>query len=351
METVNAGERKYRLNKILDICNPVLAVIIAFVVSGLMVVISGSNPIDAYVALAKGAFGSAVAIKTTLRYAWPTLLLAMSFSMCSRSGYFNIGQEGQMYAAAVAVCWLQFLGSGLPKPLLAVLMLLGGMLAGAVMSFLPAYFKHLLGINEVVIAILLNYLMLKLCEYMLTYTPIASTAASVPMSIDLGPTFSNVMLLVGVGAIVVVYAVFMRQSVPGFRLRMAGNSELFARSNGIKTAGILMVVALLGGALSGITATGEMLGVYHKMYRAYADGMGFTGMTAALIGRHSPLGMVLGALLLGALQSGAVNLSVTTDVPPEIVLVVRGFVMLFAAVSILQLFIREKRVKTAKEAE
>ncbi len=329
--------------KVYSLINPVIAVAIAFIVSGLVVTISGGNPLEAYAALAKGAFGSLNSIKTTVRYMLPILLLAMSFAFCNRCGYFNIGQEGQMYAAVLTICWLQLVCAGLPQWLTAILMILGASVAAGVMSLIPALLKFILGINEVVVAILLNYIILQLSEYLLLYTPIASSGTSIPMSLNIEPTLSKPLMVVAVVCIVIAYMLIMRNTVPGFRVRMVGYNPTFAKANGIQTIRVVLVVSLLGGALAGLAAAGETMGIYHKMYRAYADGMGFSGMTAALIGKQNPLGMVLGSLLLGALQSGAVNLSVMTDVPAEMVLVVKGFVMLFATINLLQFLLVRNR--------
>lgn len=325
--------------------NPVIAVAIAFMASGLVVVISGGNPIEAYGAIADGAFGSPVSIRNTLRYTFPILLLALSFSLCDRCGYFNIGQEGQMYGAVLAVCWLQRLCGGLPAPILAILMILGAMLAAGIMALIPAALKFVLHINEVVIAILLNYLILSLLNYMLLYSDIASSGTSVPMSLDIGPTLSLALILAMTVAILVLYALILRNTVPGFRLRMVGSNVSFAKMCGLHDMRLMLTVSMLGGALAGLAAAGEVLGVYHKVYNAYADGMGFMGMTAALIGKGNAIGMALGSLLLGALQSGAVNLSVITDTPAEMVLVVRGFVMLLATINILQFFSQSRKHK------
>lgn len=285
---------KLKPEKLMRLCDPIVAVLVAFVASGLVVVISGGNPLEAYAAIAKGAFGSATSFRNTLRYTFPILLLALSFNLCDKCGYFNIGQEGQMYASVLVICWIQRLLGDLPQPLLMLLMIVGAMAAGGLVSLIPAALKFLLNINEVVVAIL------------------------------------------------IAYALILRSTVPGFRLRMIGMNPAFARSSGLHTMKSMLIVAVLGGALAGLAASGEILSVYHETYSAYADGMGFTSMTAALIGRGSAVGMLLGSLLLGALSGGAVNLSISTDTPAEMVLVVRGFVMLFATVSLLQYFIRSR---------
>ncbi len=339
---------KLNRQKVSSLCNPVIAVLIAFLASGLVVMISGGDPIEAYAAIAKGAFGSAVSIRNTLRYTFPILLLALSFCLCDRCGYFNIGQEGQMYGAVLAICWIQRLFGNAPTPLLMALMILGAMLAAGIMALIPALLKFILHINEVVIAILLNNIILSLLNYMLLYSGIASSGTSVPMSLDISPTISLAVILVAVLVVLAIYALVLKNTVPGFRLRMVGKNVDFAKASGLHTMRLMLVVSLLGGALAGLAATGEVLGVYHKVYNAYADGMGFMGMTAALIGKGSAFGMLLGALLLGALQSGAVNLSVMTDTPAEMVLVVRGFVMLLATINILQFVIRPAKRRDGK---
>ena len=167
---------------------------------------------------------------------------------------------------------------------------------------------------------------------------IAELNKSVAMSIQIVPTFSRMSLLVASVVIMVAYTLIMRNTVPGYRLRMVGSNPTFSKSNGLHVIRIVLIVSFIGGAFSGLAAAGETMGIYHRMHSAYADGMGFSGMTAALIGKESPLGMVLGSLLLGALQSGSVNLTVSTSVQAEIVNVIKGFVMLFATVNLLQYF-------------
>ena len=177
---------------------------------------------------------------------------------------------------------------------------------------------------------------------MLLYSGIAAPKSSVAKSLSIVPRLPLWAVLTAAVGVLAAYALILRSTVPGFRLRMIGMNPAFARSNGLRTVKSMLIVAVLGGALAGLAASGEILSVYHETYSAYADGMGFTSMTAALIGRGNAVGMLLGSLLLGALSGGAVNLSISTDTPAEMVLVVRGFVMLFATVSLLQYFFRPK---------
>lgn len=336
--------------KLFTSVNPVLSILIAFIMAGLVVTISGGKPIDAYRAIAKGAFGSSSGIRNTFRYTFPLLLLAMSFALCNKCGYFNIGQEGQMYASVIAICWVQKLCGNLPQPILMVLIIFAAMLAGAIMCLLPALLKVILKVNEVIIAILLNNLLVSFLTYSVLYTGIASPKSSKPKSLTIVPEIPLTAVLIATLVILIVYALVLKNTVPGFRLRMIGMNSNFASSSGIHTIKTMLIVSALGGALAGLAASGEVLSIYHETYSAYADGMGFTSMTAALIGKGNAVGMMLGSLLLGALSSGAVNLSIATDTPSEMILVIKGFVMLFATINILQYFRiskhKEKRART-----
>ncbi len=327
-------EKNERMSKILKLFGPVIAVIIAFLVAGLIVFFSGGNPVEAYGALLKGAFGSISGIKNTIRYTLPIVLLGFSFAICSRAGYFNIGQEGQMYAAALVVAWIQLLLPNTPNPVLIPLMVLGAVLAGGFVCLIPAVLKFLLGVDEVIIAMLMNYVIVLLTSYLLNNSSLGATGKTTPMSITVNPEVSGVVLFIIALAIVAAYAILMKNSVSGFRLRMIGYNPSFSKASGIKTIRMILIAAFLGGAFSAISSTGEIFGVYHRIYNGFVENLGFYGMTAALIGSQSTIGLVLGSLILGALQSGSVSLSVMTDTPSELVLVVQGLVMLFATINV-----------------
>ena len=99
------------------VANPIIALILAFLLSGLVVLISGDDPMEAYAAILQGAFGSKSNLINTVRYMLPILMLALSFTLCDSCGYFNIGQEGQMYSAVVTMAWIQHAFGGLERGL------------------------------------------------------------------------------------------------------------------------------------------------------------------------------------------------------------------------------------------
>ncbi len=167
--------------------NPIIAVIIAFIMGGLVVAVSGGNPLQAYKALFIGSFGSWSAITRTIRFTLPIIMLGLSFAVCERSGYFNIGQEGQMYAASIGIAFAQYLFRDLPDGILLIIMLAAAILLAGLICFIPALLKTKIGTDEVIIAMLLNYILVLLTNYLLLYSPIAEKGKSTALSIEITP--------------------------------------------------------------------------------------------------------------------------------------------------------------------
>lgn len=321
-----------------SLTNPVIAIITAFIMGGLIVAFTGGNPFEAYRVLFTGAFGSLSSLSRTIRFTLPIVMLGFSFGISERSGYFNIGQEGQMYAGAMAIVFAQYFFGNLPPILLLFIMLIVSTLASGLMSFIPAMLKLKLGTNEVIVSMLLNYAMVLLSSYLLLYGPIAEKGKSTALSIDVIPEIEGIVLLLVAMLIILAYAIFYKRSTWGYQLRMIGKNKDFAELSGINIGKFMLVIAFVAGVFSGLSVYGETLGVYHRVYNGFASNLGFYGMTAALIGGDSIFGLVAGALILGSLQSGSISLATMTNTQSEIVLIVQGFVMLFATIKIFKHF-------------
>jgi simple sugar transport system permease protein len=186
----------------------------------------------------------------------------------------------------------------------------------------------------------MNFILALLSSYQTVYSSIANTNASNPMTVVIQPRIEPIITVITVIIIVIGYSLSLQKTVPGFQLRMVGKNSRFAQISGINSSRVIISAALIGGALSGLVAAGEILGVYHILYDGYAAGMGNNGIIAGLIGQNTPIGMILSSLVLGSLQSGSVLLSVNTNVPIQIIQVVQGFVMLFATINFVTLLIR-----------
>ena len=162
--------------------NSVIAIIIAFIMGGLMVLISGDSPFSAYDALLQGAFGSATSIRNTVRYTIPIIIIAYSFALTDKCGFFNISQESQMYGAALAMMMTSQLTLSLPSPVRLVLMAIAAIAASSLLCIIPALIKFKLGVSEVVVGVMMNYLMSFLSKHMIAYSFIAEKGTSSIMS-------------------------------------------------------------------------------------------------------------------------------------------------------------------------
>ncbi len=330
-------------DSLLKACNSIVAIIIAFIMGGLMVLISGDNPLEAYGALLQGAFGSVVSLRNTIRYTIPIIIIAYSFALTDKCGFFNISQESQMYGAALAMVMVSQLTLSLPSGIRIILMAASAIIASSLLCILPAIIKFKLGVSEVVVGVMMNYLMSFLSKHMIAYSFIAEKGTSSIMSKAIPEEMGFWSISILIVILVVIYQIVMKQTVPGFRLRVVGQNPVFAEASGIKSMKVMLTSAAFAGGLIGICAISEMLGYYHLIYSDFALNVGFNGMTAALLGNGGAIGMILGALLLGALKSGSVLLSVITTVPTELVDCVQGFVMFFATITIFKPGLLSKR--------
>lgn len=338
-------------NKWVDIANPVFAVVLALIMGGLIVLVSGDNPLKAYYVLAEGAFGSLGGIINTIRFTIPIIFLAYSFSLCSRCGYFNISQESQLYSASIAMVVVSELTTGWNPYLRIVLIVVSACVCAAIACVIPAIIKFKLDVSEVVVGIMLNYLMALVTQHLLSTTSLGNPVSSMLVSQKINETVTpTTIFLIGI-LVVVSYWFLINKTVPGYQLGTIGKNPLFAKASGMPSLKVLLTSSLVAGALTGLVACGEILGYFHVLIENYATNMGFNGMTSALIGAQGPIGMVLGAILLGALKSGSVLLTVLTNTPSEIVDCVQGFVMFFATVAIFKKtnFGKNKKLKGAQK--
>lgn len=346
-EMLDRVKTRFSKNNLLTMSSSLLAVLVAFIIGGFMTIFTGSSPLEAYGALFKGSLGSVSAILQTVRYMIPLVLLAVSFAVGRQGGLFNIGQESQMLTAAVVALWVNTNLSFLPAPILVIVTVLAGMLAGAIMAVIPACLKFYFGVNEAMIFLMLNYIMELIVQYMLLYTALAMPgSAAAPKSISFQTTIPMPVVYGIVILVLVLYAVMMDRSTLGFRIRILGKNPLFAQASGISSTRILLISATIGGALAGLAALCEVMGVYGVIYSNFASGtLTYQGITAGLLGHYTTIGMLFGSLLLGALQAGSVSLSVATKVPSEIVSLIQGLVMFFATVSLITSIAKSKERK------
>lgn len=329
---------------------PALAVITALAIGAIIMLIFGDNPLAAYSGLFQGAFGSARGWSTTVRKMTPLILTGLSVAVAFRAGLFNIGASGQFIMGTVAAVAVGVNFEGLPLAIHLPLALLAGIAGGVFWGFIPGALKVFTGAHEVITTIMLNYIASLFAGWTVyaggtqgqtpgplwdrTAGPISETA-DVFMSARLPYIFGDpyrvhfgVVLAVLV-AIVMGWVIF--KTTLGFEIRTVGQNSKAARYAGINTKWIVILTMMIAGGLAGLAGGIETLGLNHKFAPEFTGGVGFDGITVALLGQANPLGVVASAFLLGAMDAGAGRMQFDSGVSTDIILIIQGLVLAFVA--------------------
>ena len=305
-----------------------------------LVAATGNDPIEAMRALAVGSAGSWDAVGYTLYYATDIAFTGLAVAVAFQGGLFNIGAEGQAYVAGLGVTVVAL--SGLPNWVLVPLAILAGAGFGAVWGAIPGWLQARRGSHIVITTIMFNFLAASLMVYLIVNVLIApGSMAPESRAFPDGAMLGRVHLagvsaplnaagLLALGAALGVWLLIWRTPW-GYGLRALGQSPAVARYAGVDAGRTIIGVMALSGALASGVAVNELLGAQGKLLLGFTGGYGFTGIAAALMGRNHPFGVVVAAVLFGALTQGGAELAFAMpNVPSEIVVLIQGLVILLA---------------------
>jgi len=327
---------------------PLVNLLAALVIAGLVVLAVGESPWIALGALIGGAFGSWDQIGYTLFYATSFVFTGLAVALAFHCGLFNIGGEGQAMIGGLGVALMCLAFDGLAWPLLLPLAILGAALAGGAWAYLPGWLQARRGSHTVITTIMFNFLAAILLNYLLVEVLIApgqqspqtirfDPAGHLPtahgmlaaLGISIGRSPLNLSFLLALAAALFVW-LFLWRSRWGYELRCVGANEAAARFGGISPARQVILAMTLSGALAGLLGVNEVMGSQHRLVLGFTAGFGFAGIAVALMGRNHPLGVLLAALLFGALYQGGSELAF--EVPTftsDMIVVIQGLVILF----------------------
>jgi ABC-type uncharacterized transport system permease subunit len=357
---------------------PVLAIFTGLVIGGVIIVLTSSefyaawaiSPLqglkeawiivaDAYSALFTGAFGSpsrmVAAIQSgnpeAIRKAFypffeslvastPYIFGGLAVALGFRAGLFNIGAEGQIFIGAIFSAYVGYSFRGVPAILHVPMAFLAGAVGGGLWGFIPGWLKAKTGGHEVINTMMMNYIAFRLSDWLLTGpmkrpgtpNPVSPTIADTaklyrffgdPIRLHLG-------FIIALGTAWLVYW-FLFKTKWGFTLRAVGSNQRAARYAGMLVPLTIILAMTLSGALAGMAGANEVLGVNYNLAMAFSSGYGWDSIALALLGKSHPAGVVLSALLFGALRNGATNMQLKTDIPIDIISVLQAFILVFVA--------------------
>ena len=318
------------------ILSTIVSIILALLVAAAIMVFTGYNPIQAFGAL---FLGGILQFDKVLYLATPYTLAGLSVALAFKCGLFNIGAEGQLYMGSLAATAVGYMIS-LPVVVHQLAALVVGVLVGMAYGFIPGLLKAYRGAHEVVTTMMLSYAAVLFTQWMVSNGPMHNPGDSrsvSPFILEsaelfklLGSSFLNAGFIIALVAVLFVWFLIDR-TVMGYELRAVGSNEEAARTAGINSKKNMALALGLSGGLAGLAGSQEVLGYYHRFYDGWSAGLGFDGITVAVLGRNNPFGVLGGALFFGFLKAGGGNMQTFAGVPSEMVNVIQGLVVLFVA--------------------
>ncbi|MEH6523151.1 ABC transporter permease [Sulfitobacter sp.] len=327
---------------------PLISLLLAAILSALVILAIGEDPVAAVKLMITGALGSSYGWGYTLYYATNFMFTGLAVAIAFHARLFNIGGEGQAALGGLGVAMACLY---IPWPHWS-LALIGATVAaglfGAAWAAIPAFLQAKRGSHVVITTIMFNFIAASLLNYVLVnlMRPKGSmdpASARFPEAVHLptlhdilapfGIAFSksapaNVSLLVAVAACVFLWFLIWRTRL-GYEIRSFGNSESAAKYAGIPPVKIIMITMMISGALAGMMAINNVMGEAERLVLNSVEGAGFIGIAVALMGRSHPFGVFLSAILFGFLYQGGAELALWTSIPRELIVVIQALVILF----------------------
>jgi simple sugar transport system permease protein len=330
---------------------PIVAVLVAMSLAAILIKLQGSNPITAYKSLFKTAFGSVEGLGVTLGKSTPLVLSGLAVAVGLRAGLFNIGAQGQLLSGALAAAWAGVTFDGLPGFIHIPVALIVGAFFGSIVAGISGLLKAYRGVHEVITTIMLNSIVMGVADYLashslrepdqfLTRTSEIAPSAKLPILGNLPLGFFIAVILA-----VLIWWVLGR-TTSGFRIETVGRNRHAAWYAGISVKRTVVSAMLVSGAIAGLGGAIETLGVTYRYAPAFNLGLGFDGITIALLGRVHPIGIIPGAILIGGMRAGAANMQFDSGVAPELVDLLMALILLLVTAPLITRFFKNSSNKT-----
>ena len=330
----------------------VVTILLGLLAGALFMIVFGYNPVNAYQALFKGAFGSMSDVLETLAFATPLMLTAITFAIGVKTGLFNIGAEGQVYMGAIgatAIAGKMALPPGLHVAAATII----GMLMGVLWALPPALLKIWRGVHEVISTIMFNWIAFHLSMYIAIYY--LAEPGRAERTVPAMPTARYPILMEGTSLTAVIFVVlafcvgvyiYLWGTRAGYELRLAGENPDAARYAGVSSNRALLLSFLIGGLAAGLAGASQVIGrpPSWSLYATLGNvaGFGFDGLGVALIGRNHPIGGIFAAILFGALQHGGRYMEYHAGVCSELVRAINGLIVIALSVPEIWAIVRRR---------
>lgn len=315
------------------------AILLALVVCGIVTtIVTGIDPIQVYISMFKGAFGSSRKIWVTLQNLSILLIITLALTPAFKMKFWNIGGEGQilMGGLATAACMICLAGK-LPNPVIILLMIITSIMAGAVWGAIPAIFKAKWGTNETLATLMMNYIAIQLVAYFIVVWEVPKGSGKIGIinqndSIGWLPSLfgSKYMLSIAVAAAVTIAMfIYFKYSKQGYEISVVGESEPTARYIGIKVEWVIIRTMLISGGLCGLAGLLLVGGINHTITTTITDSQGFTAVMTSWMAQFNPLAMIFTCFLIIFMGRGAGEISTNFGLNHSFADIMTGIILFF----------------------
>lgn len=328
-------------------------ILIAFLIGAIAIILAKENPFSTYFILISKSLFNIKGLLKTLHYAAPLILSGLAIAVSFKAGLFNMGIEGQIISSGFVVAVLGYKLAALPSELLVPLLLIIGLIVGVLVAILPAILKAKYNVNEMVVTLLLNYAIFSVLEYLTSnvfrdpgsgYVSTNVIGANAIIA-RIGDSKLTIFFFIVMAVFIVMYFVFHRSKL-GFEITAMGKNRSFSEATGMETQKKTMYIMLLSGALAGLAGAGWMMAEKYSYTLTFSGtpGLGWDGMLIALLGGHSPIGILVASIFYAALKTGSSSVAIFSSVPAEIILLLQALIILFLSIKFFN-NISKKKVK------
>jgi len=327
-----------RLEFIFEVLRTIAALVVAYIATLILIAFVSKDPLEAIYVFSVGPFTTARRFGQMMAKFIPYMMTGLSMCLIYACNRFNLIAEGSylMGGCLFTVFAVNFIPETLPPVLAIGIGLLVGAFAGFIVSAFPTFLREKLGVSEIVTSVMFNYGFLYVSNFLIkhyardiTLSYVASPL--IPSNAKLPPVIPRTIFHSGIyiAAVVVMLVCLVFYKTPfGYRIRISGSNADFAKTEGIRITGSLIVAQLLAGAISGMGGAMDIMGVYDRYIWEATPGVGTDGLLVAVLARRNPALVPIAALLLAYMRAGAAILNYATDIPLEMVQMVQGIIIL-----------------------
>ena len=317
-----------------------VSIALALIVGGVIMALSGYNPLTGYRLMIEGAVGKPRLIGNTLAKAATLCLTGLATAIAAQAGIFNVGGEGQLYLGAIASAWVGARLTGTSPWIGIPLCLLAAMAAGGFYAWVPAVLKVKMKVDEVVTTILLNSAAIYFCTY-LANGPLKTAERGINSGTDsVDPAFmfsrlirsSNLTQSIFLSVMIALLVWYvMRRTTAGFEMKLTGQNGRFARYSGLKSDRLAIGSMVVSGAICGLVGMFEVFGLHKRFITTVSQEFYYDGMLVAMMMRYQPLGIILMSLFFGAMKIGGTYMEAQAGIPSSLVVIIQSIIIFFMA--------------------